>query len=273
MAWIMPVLAALVGVLVGAIVNALADYLPRARFAVAAEDASAAVPLWPHYPDGARRPLAAWSGLIAVLGGGRSSANGSRLTWRHPAVELFLALAYAAIVATLGWSLQTTFYLTFVAILTLVTVIDVEHRLVLFVVILPACLLAILEAAIVPEPPPTLRDSLQGGALGLGLYLAMYAGGLLFSRVSRTNEVAFGFGDVMLGTLSGLLLGWQPLFFALVLTIFFGAIGALAFLLSKLVSRTGYSLFTALPYGPYIVAATLVLMFWRDEIGTWLLGG
>ena len=70
----------------------------------------------------------------------------------------------------------------------------------------------------------------------------------------------------MLGILSGLLLGWRPIFFALILTVFLGAIGAILFLGSKLVSRTGYSLFTALPYGPYIVVATLIVMFWRDEI-------
>jgi leader peptidase (prepilin peptidase)/N-methyltransferase len=273
LSWIVLVLAALGGWLAGVVVNTLADYLPGVRFVAVAETDSPAAPLWPHYPDRTRRPWSAWSGLAAFLGGGRMSAGGARLAWRHPIVEALLAVAYGLVFLYHGWNAQTAFYMVFLAIMALIVIIDLEHRLVLFAVILPACALAVLEAASLPEPPPTLRDALLGGALGLGLYGVMFLGGILFSRLSRTNEIAFGFGDVMLGTLSGLLLGWQPLFFALVLTIFFGAVGAMAFLASKVFSRTGYSLFTALPYGPYIVAATLVVMFWRDEIRVWLIGG
>ncbi|MBN2470023.1 MAG: prepilin peptidase [Anaerolineae bacterium] len=267
------ILAGLFGVLAGAVVNALADYLPSARFVALADEAQEPAPLMPHYPDGTGRAAIAWSGMLAFITGRRRAASGAMLPLRHLLVEVFLAIAFIFVLVRYGWNLQAVFYWVFLAIMALVTVIDIEHKLVLFVVMLPAWLIAVLEAALVPDPPPLLRDALLGGALGFGLFFFMFLGGIVFSRVSRTNEIAFGFGDVLLGVFSGLLLGWRPIFFALVLTILLGALGAIAFLGSKLVSRTGYSMFTALPYGPYIVAATLIVMFWRDEIRVLISGG
>ncbi|GAB4574104.1 MAG: hypothetical protein Kow0077_19010 [Anaerolineae bacterium] len=267
-------LASLLGVLSGSVVNALADYLPMARLAALEEAvADSTRPLPPHYPDGTVRPARAWVALLALVTGAMVSPTGARLPRRHVLVEIMLAVASGWVVWRFGWNLQTVFYLLFLAIMALITVIDLEHRLVLFVVVLPAAALAVVESILTPEPPPVLRDALLGGVVGFALYFVMFLGGVVFSRLSRTDEIAFGFGDVMLGILSGLLLGWRPIFLALILTVVLGALGAVAFLVSKVVSRTGYSLFTALPYGPYIVAATLIIMFWRDAIRVWLLGG
>ena len=71
------ILAFFAGLIAGAVINALADDLPhtyRLRL--------------PHYPDGERRPVIAWSGVLAFLLGKRRSAGGAALTWRHPLTEL-----------------------------------------------------------------------------------------------------------------------------------------------------------------------------------------
>jgi len=264
------IVAGVVGVLAGGVVNALADYLPAARFAAAGEEAGPGRPLRPHYPDGSVRPAVAWLGLLAFATGRRDSAGGARLGWRHPLVEAGLGIAYALIVARFGWGTQTAFNLLFVAILALITVIDLEHRLILLAVIVPACLLALLESLV--TPPPAWDDALLGGGLGFLLFFVMYLGGLGFSRLMRTDVIAFGFGDVLLGTLSGMMLGWRLILLGLVLTVFLGAAGSLLYVVARLVSRRRYNLFTALPYGPYIVLATLLMTFWRDEIRALLLG-
>lgn len=266
------VLGVLIGFVVGSLVNALADYLPSARFAALTDDGIEPAPFQPHYPDGTIRPVLAWSAVLAALTGRWQGSSGSKLSRRHILTELLLAAAYALILGHFGWNTQTVFYLIVLAFMGLITIIDVEHKLVLFVVVLPAALIAVLDSALAPVPPPILKDSLVGGGVGFILFFVMFLGGIVFSRISGTNEIAFGFGDVMLGILSGLLLGWRPIFFALILTVILGAIGAVAFLASKALSRTGYSMFTALPYGPYIVVATLIVMFWREEIRLLLSG-
>jgi prepilin signal peptidase PulO-like enzyme (type II secretory pathway) len=161
----------------------------------------------------------------------------------------------------------------------LITVIDLEHRLILFVVIIPACLYALVGAALFgPEISDkiTFQDYLIGGLSGFALFFIMYLGGMLFTvvmanaRKQPIDEVAFGYGDVMLATLSGFMLGWQALLFALTIAVFAGGAGALLFLVFRMFVRGKYEWFTALPYGQYIVFGTVVMMLWRTPVLNWL---
>ena len=253
-------LVGVVGVLAGAVVNVLADDLPNRE----------PVRL-PHYPDGAPRPPAAWLGISAFLTGHRASPDGAKLSWRHPLVEVSLGIIYALIALGFPLDAQTAFYLLILAVMMLITVIDLEHKLILFVVIIPASVLAIIESALLPVPPPALGDALLGGLLGLGVYGAIFVGGIGFSSLMGTSEIAFGFGDVMLGMFCGLLVGWQAFLFALMLTIFIGALGAVLYLLIRFILRRQYAMFTALPYGPYMVLGTVIMLLWRDEVRDFLL--
>ncbi len=257
---VIALLAGVAGVLAGGVVNVLADDLPQRETLHR-----------PHYADGAPRPPIAWLGLLALFSGRRTSPTGSKLSWRHPAVEASLGLLFALVTLAFPLDGQRMFYLLFLAILVLITVIDLEHRLILFVVIVPTCLLAVFESVLFPEPPPDLRDALIGGLVGFGIYFVIFLGGIAFLALTGTSEVAFGFGDVMLATLSGLLLGWRAFFLALVITVFLGAGGAVLYLASRVVLRSRYRLFTPIPYGPYIVLGTVIMLFWREEVRALLL--
>ena len=255
------------GSLIGAVVNALADDLPEYQR-----------PKWPHYPDGAPRPLSAWLGLTAFALGQRRSPQGATLGWRYPLTELATAAAFVlAYLATRDdpamTDAQLLIWLGYMAIFVLIVVIDVEHKLILFAVMIPAGLYAVADAALTPVTHygPTLQDALLGGLAGfVGSYL-LYLGGFLFIRVSgrmrghAIDEVAFGYGDVMMFTLSGLILGPLSLLFAAYITVFAGAVGAVLFLLGRGLRRRGYNLFTALPYGPYIVLGTTIMLLFSDE--------
>ena len=257
----------LAGILVGGVLNALADDLPKHER-----------PKAPHYPDGAPRPPSAWLGLTAFLLGQRRSPGGAALGWRHPLTELATAamfvIAYLATRDNGGMTdLQLVFWLGYMAIFVLIVVIDVEHKLILFAVMIPAGLYAIVDAALTPVTHygPSLQDALIGGVAGFAGSFLLYMGGHLFIRISgrmrghSIDEVAFGYGDVMMFTLSGLILGPLPLLFAAYITVFAGAIGAILFLLGRGLRRRGYSLFTALPYGPYIVLGTTIMLLFSDE--------
>ena len=265
------VLAGLGGVLVGGVLNALADDLPaRARVGL------------PRYPDGSPRPRAAWLGLSAFLLGKHegplaapadpadeaspSPPRPNRLGWRHPALELATGLAFAGLTLAFGDEPALWAWYVYVAILLLITVIDLEHRLILFVVILPACVFALVVAILAPASGRALSEYLLGGVMGFLLFFAMYLGGVAFSTLTRNNEVAFGFGDVMLATLSGLMLGWRGFIFAALITVFAGAVGAVLYMVGRTIIGRRYRRFTPLPYGPYIVLGTLVMLLFRQEV-------
>jgi len=278
------ILAGLGGVMVGGLLNVLADDLPMR-----------ANPRLPRYPDGTPRPYVAWLGITAFLLGRRegprshssapestlsqSNASGTlaqrpnRLGWRHPLLELTTGLAYAGLVVGFNDKANLWALFVYVAILLLIVVIDIEHRLILFAVIMPACVFALLVATVAPQDGKTWQEYVIGGVLGFGLFFAMFLGGAAFTVVTRHEEVAFGFGDVMLATLSGLILGWRAFIFASLITVFAGAAGAIVYLVTRVLIRRRYQWFTPLPYGPYIVFGTLVMLLFREEVRELLRSG
>jgi len=284
---VLAVIAGIVGLLVGGVINVLADDLPARQN-----------PRLPHYPDGTPRPVSAWLGIGAFLTGQRQSPRPPEetpaapmvaeetdpdaepprpisrfISWRHPLVEIVMALMFSGMALAFREERNLPFWFVYVAILVLIAVIDIEHRLILFVVILPACLFALLVAIISPEQDKPLSEFLIGGLAGFGVFFIMFLGGGLFSAATKNDEIAFGFGDVMLATLSGLILGWRAFIFASMITVFAGAAGALLYLIIRAIMRRHYQLFTPLPYGPYIVLGTLIMLLFRDEVREFFQGG
>lgn len=281
--------AALLGWLAGVVVNALADDLPFRNN-----------PSLPHYPNGAPRPLSAWSGIFAFLTGQRDGpaiqyseseekarglsleeiadlAYDTRLSWRHPFTEIGLAGLFALMAVYPFDYPRLAAWFILVPILVLITVIDLEHRLVLFIVIVPSLMITLILNALVPEKIPTgderpFTEYLYGALLGGGVFFIMYLGGGVFAdfvaMVQRRalSEVAFGFGDVMLAFLCGLILGWRVMIFAMFITVFAGAAGAILYMGYRLVAGKRYRMYTPLPYGPYIVFGTLIMMLFLDEV-------
>jgi leader peptidase (prepilin peptidase)/N-methyltransferase len=263
------IIAALLGILVGGVINVLSDDLPPEEWHIKP----------PHYPDGTPRPTIAWVGLTAFLTGNRTSSTGSKLSWRHPLVEIVTAGLFVYVALAYPLSARTFFWMGDLAILILITVIDLEHRLILFIVIIPAAIFALIGAAVAgPEISMqiTFLDYVIGGVAGFVFFFLMYLGGILFNNVAANargqemEEVAFGYGDVMLATLSGLILGWQALIFAVFFAVFAGAAGALLYLLAQFAARRKYEMFTALPYGQYIVLGTIIMMLWRAPVITFI---
>lgn len=253
------------GLIVGGLINILADDLPHRRR-----------PRLPRYRDDTHRPLAAWLGVMAFVTGHRTSPTGWRLSWRYPLVEIITALAFigislmkADVVANDG--LQLVFWLYLMAVFVLIVVIDVEHHLILFVVIIPSCGIAILDT-LMTTTPPTLERAMLGAGIGFGTFFLLYLGGVAYVYLSNQlakrgiDEVAFGFGDVMLAILCGLVLGLEPMIFAMFITVFLGALGAMTFLVIQRISGGEGGLYAALPYGPYIVAGTLIMLLFGPQV-------
>jgi leader peptidase (prepilin peptidase)/N-methyltransferase len=257
---VIALLAGVVGVvgwLVGGVINALADDLPVRRS-----------PSLPHYPDGTPRPVIAWLGVLAFLTGRAASPKDSaaRLSWRHPVTEIGMALAFFGLALDFRGEPNLPVWLAYLAILILIAVIDIEHRLILFAVIIPSCVFALLMALIAPEAGKSFSEYLIGGAAGFFIFFLMFIGGFIFTAASRHEAVAFGFGDVMLATLSGLILGWHGLIPAIFITVFAGAAGALIYVIGRMIMGRRYRWFTPLPYGPYIVIGTLIVLLFRDGV-------
>ncbi|MCL7452324.1 MAG: A24 family peptidase [Anaerolineae bacterium] len=255
----MIVLYALLGLLLGAGINLCADQLPRWR-------TLRRTPFCPYCQE--PRPEWAWIGTLAYLRFRRNCARcGAAIPWRVPLVEL----GTAALSAFLWYQYhpQPTLlglYSLYSLILVLVLVIDLEHRLILNVVMYPAWLLAILGSFVHPEPY-FYRLALLGGAVGFALLFLVYLLGELFVKVmSRArgkpiHAVAFGFGDVRLGAFIGLMLGFPQVLSAVFLAVLLGGVIGLIYWFVQAIILRSYSLFTAIPYGPFLVAGAATVLF------------
>lgn len=251
-------LYALLGLLVGAFLNLCADQLPRWR-------RLRRTPFCPYCEE--PRPWWAWIGVLAYLRfKPECPACGAPISWRHPLVELGTAALFAFIWHNYSQTVLLLPYTIYAAIFVLMIVIDLEHKLILNVVVYPAWLIALVASFFHPRPN-FYRLSLLGGAVGFGLLFLVYLAGELFVKVlgrmrgKPINAVAFGFGDVRLGGLIGLILGFPDVFTAIFLAIFLGGVVGLLYWFVRAIVLRSYSPFTAIPYGPFLVLGAMAVMF------------
>lgn len=251
----MIVFVALLGWALGLLVNLLSDSLPYFRRPRRFQCHSCSSP----------RPIAAWSGILGTIFGKRTCfhCNTAR-PWRAVMVELFL-IAGALYIYLFDPALEN--FLPSLIILTiflLITVIDIEHRLILHIVSFPSAIIIGLMSVF--DPARGASKTLLGGLGGFVIFLVLYYLGQLFAAVmsrlrgSQIDEVAFGFGDVTLAGVIGLTVGWPGVLPALVLGIIAAGLFSFLFILGMML-RKNYNPFMPIPYGPFLVFGCLITYF------------
>jgi len=253
---------ALLGLIVGVVLNHVATRLPR-------REPLTAPPKCPNCQR-EQHPLE-WVGIIALLTGRRRCpACGFVPSWRAPIVEVFTALLFAYLWGRYGPSTQLALFSLYSIVFILVVITDLEHRLILHAVMFPAIAFALAAAFF--RDDTNYRLLWFGGLLGFLLVFAIYLAGPLFVRLwgrargQTTAEVPFGFGDVTLAAFIGLVVGFPGVIFALFIGFFLGGIAALAVILSRLLVQKRYTALTAIPYGPFLVVGGMLILLYGPQI-------
>ena len=148
--------------------------------------------------------------------------------------------------------------------LGLVTIIDLEHRLILHPVSLVGVFLGLWAGARLHG----ITDTILGGVAGFGVMLCLYLVGFLLMgwlarrRGQALTEEPLGFGDVNFGGVLGLLLGWPGIIPGIFLTILIAGAASLLYLITMLITRR-YKSDLAIAYGPYMVLSAFILIYLR----------
>jgi len=156
------------------------------------------------------------------------------------------------------------FYISLIVVtyLYLVFIIDFEHRLILH----PVSIFGALIFTIIGFFLNGWQKTLLGGGLGFLLMYGLYLFGILFSKwISKrkgqpVDEVALGFGDVNLTAILGLLFGWPRIAVLLFFAILFGGLFSVGYLLVLKIQKR-YELFTAIPYAPFLIISSILLLY------------
>lgn len=168
-----------------------------------------------------------------------------------------------------GEKLPFTLELAILIFLTLVLVIDLEHRLILHPVSMAGAVLGVITGLFLRGRESISHGviyTLLGGVVGFGIMLVLYYLGELFvkymskKRGLPADEVALGFGDVNLSGILGLMLGWQIIFTCLFFAILAGGFVSLLIIIAMLISRK-FKAFTAIPYAPFLILSAGYFLF------------
>jgi len=180
--------------------------------------------------------------------------------------ELLLAATWGMVVARYGLNGRVIYAMLAVIPLQMVTVTDLETRLIPNHIILPATLLLAVIGLFFGGALPQITawkwtDTLLGGLIGFGVFWV-----LVILGEAVFGDGALGHGDIKLAAYIGLLVGFPWIIPALILGILFGGVGGVFILLAG-----RGTLRTAIPYGPYLVLGGLTTLIWGVEITTWFL--
>jgi leader peptidase (prepilin peptidase) / N-methyltransferase len=253
---------ALVGMVVGSFLNVVIDRLPAGESLIQPPS---------HCPYCGRRITALE--MIPILSYLRLRGRCRSCSAPIPRRVLLVEALSGALFAFLWWRFGPTPGLALVTlyscILLVVLFIDLEHKLVLNVVVGPAIGLALLATLLgrvlgLPKAPTTLFQLLvrQGSAAWLSPLVGIdsrIVGGvlafLIFFVIWFVAPEGIGAGDVKLAPFAGLVTAFPGAIYAVFGSFVLGGIVAVFLLVARRAGRK-----TAIPFAPFLVITTFIVM-------------
>lgn len=200
--------------------------------------------------------------LSYLLLGGKCRKCKARISPRYMIVEIVNAVLWLLAVA-LFWE-KSPAYACAVAVvcssLICIFFIDLEHMLIYNRFTLLVALGGVV--AMLAGVGAAWYDHLIGAAVGGAMFIGLYYG-----AIAVLKQEGLGFGDVKYAAAAGLLLGWQKLLFAILVA---SVVGAVAMVITNRVTNADKR--KEYPFGPYLVAGTLLALFTGDAVIAWYIG-
>ena len=192
------------------------------------------------------------------------------ISWQYPLVEFFTGLIFVLIFHFLfsffndfidfRFYISLAFWFIISSFLIIVFVYDLKHYLVADIIIYPAIIITFLYR---------IFQAFEFKDFDLLNYLgaALIAGGFFLAIILISKGKWMGLGDVKIGFLMGLVLGLPLIFVALFLAFLIGAVISVILLILK-----KKKLKSEIPFGPFLVLATMISLFFGEFLINWYLG-
>jgi leader peptidase (prepilin peptidase)/N-methyltransferase len=252
-------LVGLLGLVIGSFLNVVVRRVPRGESLLSAPArcpaCDAPVRLWHTVP------VVGW-----LVRRGRCAAGGERLSVRHPVVEVGTAVLFVLValrLSALGELAALPAFLYFGALGVALALIDLDVR-------------RLPDALVLPSYP-VLALLLAGAAWWRGDWSALLRAALgaaalfaFYFAVAFIHPAGMGFGDVKLaGLVGGVLawLSWPTLAIGAFAGFLLGAIVGVALIAAGHAGRK-----TVVPFGPFMVAGTLLGVFLAEPVADWYAG-
>jgi prepilin signal peptidase PulO-like enzyme (type II secretory pathway) len=188
---------------------------------------------------------------------GKCRACKKPIALRYPIVELFVGIVFAYTYWKHGMiSLELIRDLFIIFFLTFVFVYDLFYKEIWDrASTIPAIILALFTLI---YGWMAWQSMLIGALVGAGFFLLQFV-------ISKGKWI--GGGDIRLGLFMGVILGWPHILVALMIAYVVGAV--ISIILMALKKKT---LASETPFGTYLAFATVLTMFWGEQIMSWYIG-
>ncbi|OAA86982.1 prepilin peptidase [Clostridium ljungdahlii] len=201
-----------------------------------------------------------WYDLIPIVSyailRGKCRNCREKISKKYPIVESITGLLYLMLYMRFGISIDTVKYVVFISILIVIGVIDFNTTDIYFKITIIGVISAFVFLGIYYYNGLPVKTYIYGGIAG---------GGLLVLIILITKG-GMGWGDAEICLVCGLFLGLKFTFVMLFLSFIIGAIVGLILILSGKKSRKDY-----IPFGPFIVLASIITVFCGQNIVNWYL--
>lgn len=243
----MEILAVIFGLVIGSFLNVCIYRIPRGMSVVAP----------PSHCTGCDKRLSVLD-LVPVISylilQGKCRQCGAKISPRYPLVELFCGAGFLLLYINFGLTVEFLAGLVLFSGLVVCSLIDLDHRIIPDGVNLTLGLIAI--PLLLVQSTQVLLNGVFGALVGFGLLLL----------IAVASKGGMGGGDIKLAAVLGLYLGWPNIILALFIAFILGSVVGLIWVWVK--QKT---LKEALPFGPFLSIAALVVLLWGTEIINWYL--
>ncbi len=250
------IIGGLFGLIVGSFLNVVAYRVPRGMSVVRPRSAcpGCEAPI----PARDNIPVVSW-----VLLRGKCRDCREPISARYPAVEAGTALTFASVAAIVGPRAVLPAYWWAAAVAIALTLTDLDLRRIPNRILYPGTAVAVVLVV-----AGSLIDG-DGFAAARALGGAAAYFSLLFV-IALAARGGFGFGDVKLAFLLGLMLAhlsWAVLAVGVFAGFFLGGAAALVLLVARRAARGD-----AIPFGPAMVGGAFLAVAVGERVATWYLG-
>jgi leader peptidase (prepilin peptidase)/N-methyltransferase len=189
---------------------------------------------------------------------GKCSACGAKISIRYPLIEALSGVLSGYVAWHFGFGGAALAVMIFVWAMIALAFIDLDTFYLPDSITLPLIWIGLLAhtTQLLPQISVSLTDAVIGAAAG---YLCLWLVYWLFKFA--TGKEGMGYGDFKLLAAIGAWLGWKALPLVILLSSVVGAVIGIALMVLRHRGRD-----VPIPFGPYLVLAGLIALFWGNAI-------
>jgi len=252
-------LAFMLGASVGSFLNVVADRVPSGRPLVSPGA----------YCESCKTTLGVVE-LVPVFSylafRGKCRHCGTKIPGRSAVVEGITGLLFLLVLLEFGTSVEFLIFAAATALLVVITLIDLEHGLILDKMVFPTVALLLLLSPFWGLIGVDRTFFGTGGVIGS--FANSVSAGAVYFAILFTVVILYprgmGGGDVKLAAVLGLLLGFPAVLVAFWVTVVVGGVAAIYLLLARRRGRKD-----EIPYGPYMAVGAFVAIIAGKDISNW----